>query len=402
MSAPTATSEVQQAPAAKPRGRSGHLHQIDMVRVIAFSFVIFAHVVNGVNQMDDPDIAAISMSMHFTRNTFFFLTALVLVYGYRDRNPGVTKFWRKRIGVVAVPYLIWSAIYTAINAPDAPLGAYVHALVKNLITGGAMFQLYFLVVSIQFYLIFPLFLAILKALRNWPVATLAGAVAIQFFVNSFEAIDPPPFGQDTILGRNWPSLTAILPSYLVYFVIGGLVAMHLEKVTEWVRGHLWHLVGFAALGVSAMLFNYYGNIDAGMHPFGASNALQPSVMLWAVPAVLLVYAIGVRWADRRQPGSVADKILSGGTERAFGIFLVHPLILAVLYDNIVGELIAGFGMAGATIITYLLGVAGSVLLVEVLRRTPWAKKLVGRPPVPFISERAKQTMRKLVTPRTSG
>ncbi|WP_020502396.1 acyltransferase [Sciscionella marina] len=393
MSAPTTALAPTGAREVPSRPRSGHLHQIDMVRVLAFSFVILAHVVNGVNDMADPDVAAVSMSMHFTRSAFFFLTALVLVYGYRDRPSGVFSFWRKRIGVVAVPYVVWSAIYTAINAPDATLGDFARALLQNLITGGAMYQLYFLVVTIQFYLVFPLFLAVLRAMRRWPVLTLSIAIAFQFAYDSFFSIQPAPV--DGFLGEHWQVVTSVLPSYLIYFVIGGVVAMHLEVVTEWTRKHFWAMLGFAGAGLIAVQINYYANIGEGMHPFTASNPLQPSLMIWCVPAVLAVYAIGVRWADRRQPGSVADKVLQGGTLRAFGIFLAHPLVLSLIYDNLLGQLIGNFGFMGATTIVYLLGVAGSVLLVELVRRTPFSTKLIGRPSTPLLSAKARNTLRSL-------
>lgn len=371
-----------------------------MVRLIAFSCVILAHVVNGVNDMADPDVAAVSMSMHFTRNAFFFLTAVVLVYGYRDRDPGVFSFWRKRIGIVAVPYAIWSAIYTVIDDPHATLGGFASAFEFNLVTGGSMYNMYFLVVSIQFYVVFPLFLAVLKAMRRLPVLTLTIAALVQWGLNSFEAQDPAP--NAGFLPGLWPYLTSLLPSYLFYFVLGGVVGLHLEAVTEWMRTHLWHMLGFAALGLAVVQFWYFGLIGAGVHPFTASNALQPTLMVWCVPAVLAVYAIGVRWSDRRYSGSVSDKILAGGTERSFGIYLGHPLVLAVLYQHFLGRALSTFGHVGATLVIYLAGVAGTLLMVEVLRRTRWSKRLIGRPGVAASSQSTKDALRALLRPASSS
>lgn len=393
MSAPTTVTEPDCDTIPIPVVRS-HLHQIDLVRLITFSCVILIHVISGVNAEITTNVSAITMVMHFARNTFFFLTGLVLTYQHRNRKPGVFTFWRKRIWVVAVPYVIWSAVYTVREDPGVTLPEFAHQLGGNLLTGSAMYHLYFLVVTIQFYLVFPAFLAALKAMRRRPVLTLAVAVVVQYVMLSFETVDEPP---DTDFWQAvWPYFGSVLSSYLVYFVIGGVLALHMAAVTEWVRNHFWGVLGLGALGMGTTLVNYYTNVHNGMDHLGASNALQPSLLIWCVPAVLVVYALGVRWADRRRDGSITDKLLAGGTDRAFGIFLIHPLVLAVIYEAILNDLLDSLSIPVVATVVFLLGVCGTLCVVEVLRRTPWAKQLIGRNPVPLIGPRTTARLRKLV------
>lgn len=70
-------------------------------------------------------------------------------------------------------------------------------------------------------------------MRHRPVLTLAVAVLVQYAMLSFEKVDEPP-GTD-FWQAIWPYFDSVLTSYLVYFVIGGVLALHMAEVTEWVR-----------------------------------------------------------------------------------------------------------------------------------------------------------------------
>src|SRR5262249_27821974 len=125
------------------------------------------------------------MLLHFTREAFFALTAFVLVYRYRDRLR-IVPFWRRRFLLVGVPYVIWSAIYTGLGLITTPLPP-TAALIQlgcNLITGAACYHLYFLVVTMQFYLLFPLFLWLLRVTRGWHGWLLALGAVLQVAIDT--------------------------------------------------------------------------------------------------------------------------------------------------------------------------------------------------------------------------
>lgn len=347
-----------------------------MVRVITFGAVILAHVISGVNSVDSPAVDAVTMSLHFTRNAFFFLTALVLVHTFRHRELDVLPFWRKRIIAVGIPYAIWSAIYTWYLNQSATPRDLLHLFGTNLLNGGAIYHLYFLVVSIQFYLVFPAFLALMRFARRKPLRLLAFAAVAQAALNAAQTYLPAP--QGGLAGYLWLNNGTFLPTYFFYLVLGGVAAIHLERFTEWVRANTAAIVVGCVTGLLVLQADYFAALGRGESPFVASQPLHPSLMPWCTAAILAVYAIGVGWAGRRNPHGFAAKFFSGGTDRAFGIFLCHPLVLCALSGTVVPLLMSWAPAAAVTAAAYAVTIALSLALVEALRRTPLAKHLTGR------------------------
>jgi surface polysaccharide O-acyltransferase-like enzyme len=142
-------------PAAGARD-AGHLYALDLVRVLTFACVIAVHTVVAINPPDSVPAGGAAMLLHFTREAFVALTAFVLVHRYRA-SLHVVPFWRRRFLLIGTPYLVWSVIYTGLALSTTPLPptAALTQLGINLLTGTACYHLYFLVVTMQCYLLFP-------------------------------------------------------------------------------------------------------------------------------------------------------------------------------------------------------------------------------------------------------
>jgi len=109
-----------------------------------------------------------------------------------------------------------------------------------------------------------------------------------------------------------------------------------------------------------------------------------------------LFALGVGWTARRAggPGSRAVEI---GSDRSFGVFLVHPMVLWALTLGPLPWLSTQVSALGATVIAIAVTVVGSLLAVEVLRHTPLSLVLTGKrrslQASPFHSTRPKHFAR---------
>ncbi|MGH3809165.1 MAG: acyltransferase [Pseudonocardiaceae bacterium] len=377
----TRRAGMQPAGSAAGAAGAGYVYAVDLVRVLTFACVIAVHTVPTVTAPDSVPAGAAAMLLHFTREAFFALTAFVLVYRYRD-GLHVRPFWRRRFLLIGAPYVIWSMIYTGqalIIAPLPPTGAFSGALTQfgiNLLTGTACYHLYFLVVTMQFYLLFPLLLRLLRGSSgrwggHWWL--LAISVTLQVGINAgLHGAHPSGMAAELL---NYDG--SFVGSYQFYLVLGGVAALHADRVQAWVREHpAIVLVALLLTGIAAEEW-YLRSVFGGSSAVFASDVFQPVMVPWCVAVITALFALGVAWAARRGAGP-GSRIVEIGSDRSFGVFLVHPMVLWALTLGPSEWLSTHVSALCSTVIAIAGTVVGSLLVVELLRHSPLSMVLTGK------------------------
>jgi peptidoglycan/LPS O-acetylase OafA/YrhL len=360
-------------PAVRVRG-SGHVDAVDLVRVLTFVCVIAVHTMATVNPPDSVPAGGAAMLLHFTREAFFALTAFVLVHRYRDGLP-VMPFWRRRFLLIGAPYVIWSMIYTGLALITAPLPP-IATLIRfgiNLLTGTACYHLYFLVVTMQFYLIFPLFLRLLRLTRSGHRWLLAISAVLQIGIDA-GLHGAHPTGLAAELLRYDGSFVG---SYAFYLVLGGVAALHADRVQDWVRGH--PAVVLVALVVTGSVAEewYLRSVFGGSSAVFASDVFQPVMVPWCVAVITALFALGIAWSARRGPG-LGSRAVEIGSDRSFGVFLVHPMVLWAWTLGPSAWLSAHMSAFSSTAVAIAATIVVSLLVVELLRHSPLSVVLTGK------------------------
>ncbi|MEV7098875.1 acyltransferase [Amycolatopsis sp. NPDC051045] len=376
----TTAQATLEAPArdARPGGKAPYLHQIDLFRLITFACVILIHVVGATNFAQDVGANAVETPLHFTREAFFALTGFVLVFQNRRREFTAGDFWRRRLPLVATPYLAWSMFfwaYSLVTGGQQPgsLEASMRLLLADLVTGGAWYHLYFLLVTMQVYLLFPVLMKLLRATEGKHRWLLLGSGLVQVGVTLFMTYQP--------LGVSYETIThlygTILP-YQFYTLFGAVVAMHFETVHAWAGRHRLLLGGAFVAVLAGTEWYYLRTVHSGTFPQVASDPFQPYLIPWFLTVIAAIYAFATRWAARRREGSRGARVVSWAANRSFSIFLVHPLALALL-GPVIPVVAEHFGAPWLSVVIYLGTIVLTVLIVEVLRRLPGSRALTGRP-----------------------
>lgn len=360
----------------------------DLTRVLLFLGVVLAHTVTTINYTPDVirQTGLISATLHMTRYGFVAVTLFVLVLSMRGRTMTAPEFWRKRFGLIVVPYLVWTLVYSITDHllidgdPFPSFGRWLGDLARTTLTGDAKYQLYFLLISMQIYLFFPALLALSRKLAGhpWVVLLTAGAIQLGFF--AFYQYFPRPSGQpwDTFFNHAWK----LLPMYVLFVAMGMLAAQHYEKVGPWLRAHALRLVAACLAAAAFSLVVYLRATEPGIVPESATTAWNPLYLPWYVASTILLWLGAMMWDDLRASGrAVGERAVSYATVRAFGVFAVHPLMLDILGKAGFFDLLGTWFPASAILRTATLAVvvlAMSLLFVDVMLRTPISRWVVAR------------------------
>lgn len=363
--------------------RPGHLHAIDVARVATVVAVIGVHSTSNLLPADDQTAGAVLMVLHTTREIFLLLSAFVLTYSAQGRVAARGPFWRHRLTLVAVPYAVWSAIYLLADGHLNGVGTVLERYGRDLLTAGARYHLYFLLLTMQLYVVFPWMAGWLNRHRNLHRPILGASLGLQLlFTAAVHYRLPAPAPISTWLANpgSW------LPSYQLYVVAGVLAALHYQAVFDWLRSHQ-RLVALGALTAAGVGLGAY-LIDvhlAAMSPARASEVFQPAVVLESMVFAAAEVTAGL-WIAARASERLRRRLERGG-DVSFGIYLAHPLVLQGVVVTGVGAALASLG-GGAGEAIVLCGVVPLIFLVtalgvDLLRRTPASLPLTGRAARPF-------------------
>jgi peptidoglycan/LPS O-acetylase OafA/YrhL len=358
-----------------------YLRQFDLYRVIAFVCVIAQHAVLWPVPGGSAVGWSLVMVLHATREVFFFLSALVAGYSQLATRRPVVRLWVHRLGAVLVPYLAWTGIYFVytLESSARPVTA-GSTIVHDLLNG--YFQLYFLVVLFQFYVVLPGLVWLVRRTRGHHGVVFGVSVALQLAMMTISHYFFWHTG--TLHALRTVDLRIITPryatSYQLYLVSGVLAADHLGELQQLVERHsariLW---GVLAVGLATEGYYAWG-LEIGNTPGHASDLFQPVAAVWFLAACAGLWALGWRWADRaaaRAPTS-ADRLVTWGADASGGFYLAHVLVLQLIFTGLshAGLTQPGtWGVASAILFVGTLLVTG--VLVALVLRSPLRTVLTG-------------------------
>jgi peptidoglycan/LPS O-acetylase OafA/YrhL len=355
--------------------KAPHLYEVDVLRILTFLCVIAVHTISNTAAQTDVPLYGFLTLVHFTREVFFALTAFVLVYSYLNRPKPMRNFLPRRFLLVGVPYVAWSVIYEVarhIRTPNGSIGDLIVRTGGDILTGNAWYHLYFLLVTMQVYLLVPVILWLVRVTRKHPWVVLAVSFMLQLALTGAYMYFP------AITNGFSDFQTQAFFSYQFFIISGAVAADHRDQFLPWVRSHR-RIIGVIVAGCAVAILAVFGIQSAhGISLSRSSTPLQPIMMVWSVAVALGFLAIGTWYADRRKPGSVLAKALDAGSDRSFGVFLAHPLFIWLLLWMGDGWLAATVPRPWLTWVTYLLVIIGSLALTELARRSWLSMPLTGR------------------------
>jgi peptidoglycan/LPS O-acetylase OafA/YrhL len=381
---PVGSTDSTRRPAKEWVG--GRIPQIDALRVLSCLSVVAVHALGGPFPPEHVGYGLTSFFLHYSREIFFFVSAVVLVRTYYPRLgpdgrlPDPSAFRVRRLRMVGAPYLWWTTIYYAISLVHERATQPIRQVVGDMplrwvylvVTGNGDYHMYFMLVTLQFAVVFPAVLWLLRKTQGYHVWILLVSLAVQTAtLYCYQWVYLPLDGWRGLLGD------ASLPCYQFWLVAGAVAGLHLERIHDWLMSH-WRLaVGFVPVAAAVLVPTYYIELP-GRGALGASSPLQPVMILWSLAVLAVLYLISVVIMQRAPEGVRAT--FSYLALLSFGVYLAHPLLL-----DMVLAVLRRAGVMAPKVWVALVALAATVVLTvalcAILHRTRFSLPLMGRPRV---------------------
>ncbi len=307
-----------------------------------------------------------------------------MVHNYTKRPLKLKTFWRKRGLGVVMPYVVWSLFYVYFNVPHTDMRYWIHTAIADILTGNASYQLYYILLTIEFYIALPALLWFVKRYghRPWRVLAISCAIQLALMYVDFNyvmvgSLVKTPFGQ-------WLNLYQwrILLEYQFYVMLGAIAALYLDELRDFVMRHGKLVVAGLGVGLGALWIRYAIALHVQHASMGyATHVFQPVMVIYSFFAILFLYWFGCFWASHRGAdgnphGRRFVHLLSDGS---FGIYLIHAFVLNDVLTYVVPKLLIGWPVAIRVFSVWFIVAAITVSICSLLLYTPGLSRLVGRP-----------------------
>ncbi|WP_018751881.1 acyltransferase [Paenibacillus sanguinis] len=374
------------------------LPQLEIFRALAIFSVIQVHAASfaaAEQALESPFYYVYNwMNIFFKIGTpgFIFLSSFVLFYNYYDRPMSrklVSNFYKKRLTYIILPYVLVSSCYFFLIAIlyrgflQNPTLADLKSLGTALLTGTAYTHLYFIFISIQFYVLLPFLLWLFQSFRQNRLLLsliLPVGVAVQwgfFFWNRYSL--------------QLPNKASIALTYMAYYMLGAVMAIYFPTIKSWLTAKWGEMSGRQRAGSAVLWMAWLIVAFAHVHLWliyrkgmGVPDSLWFE-LFWNIHCMLsALVLLQLAFYIYRKGSYTLVAWLTRLGELSFGIYLFHPFVLLVyrwLYNNKQGPASESLGYLLYIIGGSLLSLFGSWIFVQLsFRWLPFASWFLGNTP----------------------
>ncbi|MFX3622952.1 MAG: acyltransferase [Ectobacillus sp.] len=358
--------------------------ELRILQSLAFLAVVLqSALIYTINQPDIAPEQAVMIGMFFnfakfSAPAFIFIVGFTLLY-HHDQQVHYQTYIFGKVAELIVPYVFWSAVYLTMahQLPFLSDGTVMNAL-KAILTGSAAPHMWYVVMMFQIHLLFPVLFVLFHWFRK-RVRTQAGLYKIvSVFALAYMAL--MWLSSHFIFNGNVLTDSTVLQytdrafiSYSFYFILGGIAALTLPKWRRFILKQVplntfIFLAMFVVVGYELLSFEGVQDIH-----LQASTYLKPSMFLYIISEILLLYALAMTIVHSR---TFVYKVLQFIGRFTYGAYLAHFFFL-----HISAKLLNIFNIPNNSLVYSLVLFGVTVLLsistIVLLSMVPFGHMITG-------------------------
>jgi peptidoglycan/LPS O-acetylase OafA/YrhL len=300
----------------------GKVYEFELFRAFAILAVVMIHATSqGVGLLDRQ--SKIHLIFNFLNKislyavpSFIFMSGVVLFYNYyaKWQLKDIVPFYAKRLKFIVIPYLVVSLFYYLFNQRlyyGSVTFDWRH-FVSLLPWAKTGYHLYFIIIILQFYVLLPLLLFLVKKfpfVQRYFTWIGIGLFLLFYYINNHY--------------YSFPHRTSLCFTYFAFFFLGASIGMNYAKaLASLIKYRVWIGVSAFLTGLGVVIpyilvdYRHIGPqyvFDFFFYSYGVFASL---FLLW------LAYMIHQRY-------SKLSTVLQNIGTHSFGIYLIHPALLGL-------------------------------------------------------------------------
>lgn len=356
---------------------------IDNLRGICMLGVIAIHAGSSIALSASPNVHIYMLFEVLSRYSvpaFFFISGYGLFASYDlYQKLDYIPYLKKRFKSVGLPYVVWSVLYLLYYQFVTPgsVGWSPFELFFTLFFGLASYHIYFMVILLWFYLLFPCWRMLLRLMqKNSIPLSLAVLFCLQLGINYWTChywTYPAWIAGNTFFLNMLNYRLNYLPlHYLFVFMMGALAATHYDGFLNILRNHFRMVTAFFISTVILMSSRFYYLLKVKHYDLESiTNTLQqlsPEGFLYTVASLLFFSAMLFK-SEKENIFLKTNELLSNNS---YIIYLIHPFFL----DQVVALLSRLFRTPDdiPAFLTYfsvlILSLISSILIKKISKQLP--------------------------------
>ncbi len=302
---------------------------------------------------------------------FILISGFVLARNYRS-DFSLTKFYRKRMRSIIPQYLIFSVLYTLFNnwavMRTNPGSTNLALLLNNILHSNASYHLWFFLIIIQLYILYPIIIKIYDFCKRIDRAEVL--IAFLLVIQTLWMIG--------IHSSSFPFIKLNYMSFLFYFGLGIYTADHFDQLKK-ASNRLTpiYLITSLALTLGASFF-----IIIGLTTGYRYNSIPPYFFMGGelvypvlrISTFLLLFNLAASLVGKK---SILAKVVYRIGDYSFGIYLIHIFFnqyaIKILKNNTID-----YNNWVFYPIVFVLTVVFSYLSVRLISYIPYSDYIIGR------------------------